>query len=185
MRINLHTKGFDLTSHTRGFVESRLLSALGPVSVHIESVAVHLEASRGRTQPDAAVCLIVVSLHPSGEVRSRAEHFWLHVAIDRAAVNVGGEVEREVMRSRQAAASPPVAGDRRHDSALEVVLDDSPIPHHQRELLERPENHLWAVPVHERWRPPGAEDEDDFPAVRRSVPHQGSKSERRRDGPGP
>ena len=113
MRINLHTKGFDLTSHTRGFVESRLLSALGPVSVHIESVAVHLEASRGRTHPDAAVCLIVVSLYPSGEVRSRAEHFWLHVAINRAAVNVRGEVEREVMRNRQATASPPVVGDRR------------------------------------------------------------------------
>jgi ribosome-associated translation inhibitor RaiA len=120
MRINVHAEGFDLTSHTRGFVESRLLSALGPVSVLIESVDVQLEASKDRTQPDTAVCVIVVNLLPSGEVRSGAEHSWLHVAIDRAALNVGAEVEREVMRSRTAAATPPVVGDRPHDSALEV-----------------------------------------------------------------
>jgi hypothetical protein len=58
------------------------------------------------------------------------------------------------------------------------VLDDNRISHHQRELLARPENHLRPVRVRERWKPPGAEDED-APAVRRSVPHRRLKSARR------
>jgi ribosome-associated translation inhibitor RaiA len=178
MQITVHATGFDLTPHTRSFVESRLVSALGPFTVRIASVAVRLEASRRRTQPDTAACAIVVSLHPSGVVRSRAEDSRMHTAIDRAAAGIGIEVEREVLRTRRAAASPPVVGDRQHDRALELVLDEGRLSQHQREVLERTENDLRPVRVRERWKPPGAEDED-VPAVRRSVPHWRLKSERR------
>ena len=178
MRINVHANGFDLTPHTRGFVESRLLSALGPFIVHIESVAVRLEARKSGTQPDTAACGIVVSLHPSGVARSRAEDSRMHAAIDRAAAGIGIEVEREVLRMRRAAASPPVIGDRQGDGALELVPDEGRHSQHQREMLERPENDLRPVRVRERWRPPEAEDEDG-PAVRRSVPHWRLKAERR------
>ena len=64
MQINVRSR-FDLTSQTRSIVESRLVSALGPFTFRIESVAVHLEAGRSRTQPDAASCSIVVSLRPA------------------------------------------------------------------------------------------------------------------------
>jgi ribosome-associated translation inhibitor RaiA len=68
MQMTVHATGFDLTPHTRSFVESRLVSALGPFTDRIASVAVRLEASRSRTQPDTAACSIVISLHPSGVV---------------------------------------------------------------------------------------------------------------------
>ena len=152
MRINVHPTGFDLTPHTQGFVASRLLSALGPFAVHIESVAVQLEASRSRTQPDTVVCGIVVSLHPSGVVRSRAEDSRMHVAIDRAVAAIGAEVEREIFRTWRAAESPPVVRDRQHD----LALDDGRFSHQQRETLEKRENYLGPVLVRERWRPPGA-----------------------------
>lgn len=178
MQITVDATGFDLTPHTRSFVESRLKSALGPFTVRVASVAVRLEARRSRTQPDTAACGIVVSLHPSGVVRSRAEHSRMHAAVDRAAAGIGIEVEREVFRARRATASPPVVGDRQHDRALELVPDEGRLSHYQREILERPENDLRPAWVRERWKPPSGEDED-VPAVRRSVPHRRLKSERR------
>ena len=99
MQIIVHSTGFDLTSHTRSFVESRLVSALGPFNVFIASVTVRLEASRSRT----------------GVVRSRAEDSRMHTAIDRAAAVIGIEVEREVLAMRRAAATPPVVGARQGD----------------------------------------------------------------------
>ena len=146
------------------------MSAFGSFTVRIASVAVRLEASRQRTQPDTAACAIVVSLHPSGVVRSRAEDSRMHAAIDRAAAGIGIEVEREVLRTRRAAALPPVVGDRQHDRALELELDEGRLSQDQREMLERPENDLLTVWVRERWKPPDAEDED-VPTVRQSVPH--------------
>ncbi len=102
----------------------------------------------------------------------------MHAAIDRAAAGVGIEVEREVLRMRRAAASPPVVGDRKGDGALEFVLDEGQHSQHQREMLERPENDLRPARVRERWRPADAEDEN-APALRRSVPHWRLKAERR------
>jgi hypothetical protein len=46
-----------------------------------------------------AACEIVVKVHPSGEVRRRAQQEWIHVAIDRAASGIGGAVERELRRT--------------------------------------------------------------------------------------
>ena len=182
MQITMHATGFDITPHTRSFVKSRLVSALGPFTDRIASVAVRLEASRSRTQPDMAACGIVVSLHPSGVVRSRAEDFRVHAAIDRAAAGIGIEVEREVLRTRRAAASPPVVGDRQHDRALELVLDEGQLSQHQREMLERPENDLRTVRVRSTGGPRALKT--SVPAVRRSVPHW-RFSRNAVDGPGP
>ena len=178
MRINVQAHGFDLTPHTRGFVESRLLSELRPFDVRIESVAVRLEARKGRTQPDTAACGIVVSLHPSGVVRSRAEDSWMYAAINRAAAGIGIEVDREVWRMRRATASPPVVGDRQGDRVPELKLDERQPSQHQRERLDRPENDLRPLRVRERWRPPDAEHENG-PGLRQSGPQWRLKSERR------
>ena len=51
MRINVRSEGFQLTPQLRGVVVSRLLSALGPFSAHIELVVVGL---RARYRPHAA-----------------------------------------------------------------------------------------------------------------------------------
>ena len=52
MRINVRSEGFQLTPQQRDVVVSRLLSALGPFSAHIELVVVGLRSSTGHTQPD-------------------------------------------------------------------------------------------------------------------------------------
>jgi ribosomal subunit interface protein len=178
MQINLHASGFHLTNHTRDFAQSKLLSTLGQFRASIGSVDVNLGTSKGRNRPDTTACEIVVNLHPSGEVRWRVEHEWMHVAIDRASSGIAAEVEREILQMRPAVASPPAIGDRPRDRALELVLDDNRISHHQREMLERPENYLRPVRVRERWRPPGAEKMNG-PASRRSV-RPGELPQRRR-----
>jgi ribosomal subunit interface protein len=152
-RHDLRTPAIDLTPGTQGFVESRLLSALGRFTTRIKSVAVHLEARRSRTQSDTAACGIVVSLHPSGMIRSGAEDSRMHAAIDRATAAIGAQVEREVMRTRRSAASTPVVGERLHDRAMELVQHDDRISQQQREMLERPENYLRPIRVREYWRP--------------------------------
>ena len=98
MRINLQASGFGLTNHTRDFVQSKLLYGLGQFRDRIGSVEVNLTTSKGRSRPDAAACEIVAKIEPSGEIRRRAEHEWLHVAIDRAASAVAAEVERRCCR---------------------------------------------------------------------------------------
>ncbi len=99
MRINLHASGFDLTNYTRDFVQSRLLPSLGQFRDRIGSVDVKLTTSKGRSRPDTTGCEIVVNVHPWGEVRRRAEHQWMHVAIDRAASGIDRDVQRELLRT--------------------------------------------------------------------------------------
>ena len=158
MRINVRSEGFQLTPQLRGVVVSRLLSALGPFSAHIELVVVGLRASTGHTQPDTTVCDVGVSLCPSGDVRARAEDAEMRVAIDRAAEHVRDAVEREMSRL-QAATRAPHAAEAEPD-ALELVLDGNQISQQQREWLERPENYLQPIRIREYWRPPGVEDDE-------------------------
>jgi ribosome-associated translation inhibitor RaiA len=156
MRINVHSEGFRLTPQLRGVVVSRLLSALGPFGAHIQGVAVRLRAGTGHAQSDTTLCEVAVGLHPSGEVRARAEDAQMAVAIDRTAEDIRSAVEREVSRLQMVPGSPsPVdAG----SSTLEIVLKDNQISLHQRKMLERPENYLRPIRVREYWRPPGVED---------------------------
>lgn len=151
MRINLHASGFDLANLTRDFVQSKLLYRLGDFRGRIRSVDVNLSTVKGRSRPDAAACEIVVNIRPSGEVRRRAEHEWLHVAIDKATSAVSAEVEREMKEARPTLASP--IDDRLLDRALEPPFDDDRISHQHREMLEVPESCLRPVRVTERWRP--------------------------------
>jgi ribosome-associated translation inhibitor RaiA len=110
MRINVYSTGFDLTAHTRSFAESRVRSALRPFTVLIASAAVQLDVRRGGPAPDDAMCSMVVRLRPSGEIRSQAEHPWLHVAIDRAAATIDAEVLREILHRRSAARGAACCG---------------------------------------------------------------------------
>ena len=157
MRINVHSEGFQLTPQLRGVVVSRMVSALASFGAYIDMVVVRLQATRGQTQPETTICDIAVSLHPSGDVRARAEDAEMLIAIDRAAEDVRRAVEREVSRLRTVPGSPSPMGE--DASALEIVLDDNRISQHQREWLERPENYLRPIRVREYWRPPGVEDD--------------------------
>ena len=146
MRINLHASGFDLTNYTRDFVQSRLLPRLGQFRDRIGSVDVNLAASKGR--PDTTACEIVVNVHPYGEIRRRAEHEWMHVAIDRAASGIVSDVRRELVRTVHTAPSR-VAGDRAHDSR---------IPPRRPDVGERPEGRLPPARGRERWWTPRTEE---------------------------
>lgn len=139
MRINVHAEGFLLTPQLRATVVSRLLPALSPFGAHIQFVVVRLRAGTGHERPDAPLCQIAVSLHPSGEVRAQAEDAQMAVAIDRAANDIRGAVEREVSRLRSVPSSPSPVGDA-GSGALEIARDDNRITQHQREWLERPED---------------------------------------------
>ena len=94
MRIDLHATGIRLTKHTRDFAQSKLRFRLGQFKDRINSVEVNLTTNQGRSRPGVTACEIVVNFKPSGEIRRRAEHEWLHVAIDWATSAVVAEVER-------------------------------------------------------------------------------------------
>lgn len=161
MRINVHSAGFRLTPQLRSAVVSRLLPALSPFGAHIQFVIVRLRAGTGHGQPDTLLCEIAVSLHPSGEVRAQAEDAQMAVAIDRAANDIRGAVEREVSRLQSVPSSPSPLGEDAGSSALEIVLDDNRITQQQRECLERPENYLRPIRVREYCGPPGVVDNEE------------------------
>jgi ribosome-associated translation inhibitor RaiA len=178
MRINLHASGFGLTNHTRDFVQSTLLYRCSQFRDRIGSVEVNLSDEQRSKPARRTACEIVVKIEPFGQIRRRAEHEWLHVAIDRAASAVGAEVERAMLQVRPTVSSPPAIRGR-HDDGLEMLLDENRISHQQREMLERPENYLRSVRVRERWRPTPTEERGE-PRVRRNAIHGRSKPSRRR-----
>jgi ribosomal subunit interface protein len=94
MRIELHATGIRLTNHTRHFLESKLQYRLHPFKDRIGSVEVNLTTSQGGSRPGVTACEIVVNIESLGEIRRRAEHEWLHIAIDWATSAVVAEVER-------------------------------------------------------------------------------------------
>jgi ribosomal subunit interface protein len=178
MLITFRTKGFEVEPLTRRYVESRLLSAIGQFRSRIESVRVSLDASRDRRASNGAVSEIAVHLRPSGSIRSRAEHSEMRVAVDRAIGQVRSELEREIARIPR---TVPTAKEieRSHDHTLDIMLDDNRISHHQRELLERPENYLRPVRVRERWRS-HRDVEDDIGHRKAGRDRKGSKPNRPR-----
>jgi ribosome-associated translation inhibitor RaiA len=178
MLITVRTKGFEAEPRTRRYVESRLLSAIGQFRTRIKSVTVSLDASRDRRASDRAVSEISVHLRPSGGVRSRAEHSEMRVAVDGSIAQVRSELEREIARIARTV-GPAKAIERSHHNALDVMFDDNRISHHQRELLERPENYLRGVRVRERWRSHRDVD-DDIRQRKAARDREGSKSTRPR-----
>jgi hypothetical protein len=138
-------------------VDRRLLSALGRFTDRVESAVVRLRATNRRTESERASCDVVVTLHPSGELRARTEEPRLEDAIDRSAKEIGLSVKNAV-----SLAQPPSVPSRITETpyALEVVQDGNRISLHQRQMLERPENYLRSVAVREYWRPPGVEDDE-------------------------
>jgi ribosomal subunit interface protein len=178
MLITFRTRGFEVEPLTKRYVESRLLSKIGQFRTRIESVTVSLDASRGRGDSDGAVSEIAVHLRPSGGVRSRAEHAEMRVAVDRAIAHVRSELEREIARTPRTVV-PAREIDRSHDDALDILLDDNRVSHHQRELLERPANYLRPVRVRERWRSHPDVD-DDTGSRKAGRDHQAPNSKRPR-----
>jgi ribosomal subunit interface protein len=169
MRINVRGKGFDLTGLARAFVASRLLSALGRFAARVDSVVVHLVATKGRTETDAAACDIVVHLHPTGQVRSRTEDRHMRTAIDKAAAEIGKQVERQVLLPQHEAGLTPVVGTRPNDGPPQVALDADRISYGLREMLEPPEDYSRPLRVREHWRPPGGAQDEDVSVLRPSA----------------
>ena len=170
MRIDTRVDGFELTSQLRVAVQSRLLKALRPFAGRIQFIGVHLQARIGRDQPGSYSCEIVVNLRPSGEVRVRTEDAEMEVSIDRAADKARVAVDHYV------ALTPPkwpLATGEGAGGAIEIVLDGNRISQHQRELLERPENHLRPIRVRQYWRPPQIDDETSPEEVEEVLVQQG------------
>ena len=142
MRIKVHASGFEPTAHVRGFVESRVLSALGSFADHVISAHVYVEARQRRTHPLADVCTIVVRLHPQGEVHVRAESVRMNTAIDRACSEIRPQVERVVSQRRREAVPPPAA--THHDLALVTEWNENRMSP-QPEKLESPDHDLRSV----------------------------------------
>jgi ribosome-associated translation inhibitor RaiA len=159
MKVNIHTEGVQLTSRLRELVEFRLWSALRPFREHVASAVMNLRGRLDRSQPATAGCDVVVTLHPSGEVRAGAQDARLEEAIDRAIEGI-----REAVKY---AVSQPVVRTPIGHGALEIVLDGNRISQHHREMLERPENYLRPVIVREYWRP--SEVEHDEPTEKRDA----------------
>lgn len=157
MRINIHAQGFQLTSQLRAFAESRVLSALGPFRNHIKSTVVDLRAKSDRSQPSTTSCHVVVSLHPSGELLGRAENTWMDESIDAAINEVRTAVQHVVSQRRRALAPSRVVEPAIRRAALENGTRISP---HDREMLERTENHLRPVVVREYWKPSEVEHDE-------------------------
>jgi ribosome-associated translation inhibitor RaiA len=158
MRINIRAEGFDRTPQLRAAVEARLSAALGSFGDRIQVVAVHLHARRGLYQPDATTCEIVATVHPSGEVRVRADDAQMRVSVDRAAQAIRVSIDRELAQPSPRPHSPAATEEVLASGALEIVLDNNRISHQTREMLERPEHHLRPVRIREYWRPAKAED---------------------------
>jgi len=175
MRIKVHASGFEPTAHVRGFVESRVLSALGSFADHVISAHVYVEARQRRTHPLADVCTIVVRLHPQGEVHVRAESVRMNTAIDRACSEIRPQVERVVSQRRREAVPPPAATHEQHDRALEITWNENRMSP-EREPLETPDYPVQSVLGREYWKPSGGECEEllvDRPPGRdtQSKPH--------------
>jgi len=160
MRISVRASGFRLTNHTRNFVQSKLLHRLGQFRDRIASVEGNLTASEGRHQPDVTACEILVNVGPSVEIRRRAEHEWLHIAIDRAASVAGAAVAQAIVQMRRAGTAPYVIASRdasRDDGTSGRVLDENRTSRRRRDMRDQPENYL---PVREQWRPAPTEERD-------------------------
>lgn len=158
MRTTVRSEQIELTPQLRQVVISRLQSALGPFSRHIESVDVRLETKTPHTPRDTTACDVTVKLRPTGEVRARAEDAKMDSAIVRACSDLRCAVESEVSRLH--------AAPRTFDAAdvspdpLDLVLRDNKISLQQRKRLDRPENYLRPIRIREYWRPPGADDDE-------------------------
>jgi len=173
VRINIYAEGFQLTPELRAYVDLRLLSALGRFSDRIESAVVRLRARNRRTESERASCDVVVTLHPSGEFRSRAEEPRLEDAIDRSVNEIGLSVESAVSLAQPLSVPSRITEKPIGHDTLEVVLDGNRISLDQRQMLERPKNYLRPVAVREYWRPPGVED-NEGPEERSASPWSSS-----------
>lgn len=133
MRITVRSERNELTTQLRQLVVSRLQSALGPFSAHLESVDVRLETNTLHAHPGTTACDVVVKLRPTGEVRARAEDAKMNNAIARACSDLRGAVESEVSRLH-AAPRTFRAADVSPDP-LDLVLHDNKISLQQRKRL--------------------------------------------------
>lgn len=149
MFMTFRTTGFEIAPRTKHYIESRLLSAIGHFKSHIASVRVTLEASKNNGKSNRAVCEIAMNLHPSGEVRSVAEHSEMRVAVWLATADVRSELERKLARS-DAATTNTI--DRSRDLLPEVVLEENQASHLQRDRPAERENVVRPARVRERWR---------------------------------
>ena len=109
MRIDVYSEGFELTPQLRSKVVSRFVWALGAFDSHVESVVVRLMSGTGHMESQTAICDVVVSLRSFGDVRARAEEARMPLAIEGAAEEVRGVVEREASRLQAVGRAPHAA----------------------------------------------------------------------------
>ncbi|MFO1401832.1 MAG: HPF/RaiA family ribosome-associated protein [Steroidobacteraceae bacterium] len=98
MRIDIQSRGFQLTAALRNRIERRLRFALGPAGARIRGVLVRLTDQNGPRGGIDKRCMIRATLGPAPPILIRQEDYDLYVAIDHAAARLGRTVLRQLAR---------------------------------------------------------------------------------------
>lgn len=101
MRINIQTKGFDLTDGLRDHIQRRLQFALGWARHNVSRVTVRLSDINGPRGGNDKRCQIQVPLPHVQDVVIEDTESDLYVAIDRAAERTGQTLDRRLSRQRK------------------------------------------------------------------------------------
>lgn len=101
MRLDIQSRGFDLTDGLRQHAEQRLRAALGWASSDVHKVTVRMSDINGPRGGQGNLCHIQVALRGTPNVVIEDTESDLYLAIDRAVDRAGRSVARRMERSRQ------------------------------------------------------------------------------------
>ncbi len=101
MRLDIQSRGFELTDGLRQHTEQRLRAALGWAHSDVHKVVVRMSDINGPRGGRGNLCHVQVALRSAPNVVIEDTESDLYVAIDRAVDRAGRSVARRMDRSRQ------------------------------------------------------------------------------------
>ena len=101
MRLDIQSRGFELTDGLRQHTEQRLRAALGWAHSVVHKVVVRMSDINGPRGGRGNLCHVQVALRSAPNVVIEDTESDLYVAIDRAVDRAGRSVARRMDRSRQ------------------------------------------------------------------------------------
>jgi len=117
MRINIQTKGFELTEGLRAHTERRLQFALNWASNDVRAVTVRLSDINGPRGGNDKRCQILIPLTGKQEVVIEDTESDLYIAIDRATDRTERTLARRLHRQREHRNSRPMIMETEIDAA--------------------------------------------------------------------
>ena len=107
MRIEIHSKKFEVEESLRTHIERRLGHSIGRFDEFIRCVTVHLANGNGARGAPSKLCRICVSLKSSGDVEIEDSDVDFCTATARATSRLGLAVFGELWRRRESRRSSP------------------------------------------------------------------------------